>query len=93
MTTSEYAVEPEQLRQQLAYLLLACSSNDRNMILFLVQKLVRGYTPHSLSAQTRDNNADVEAVAGNGSASSLSAIPLALASRQAALYNPRKAIK
>lgn len=93
MTTSEYTIEPEQLHQQLAYLLLACSSNDRNMILFLVQKLVRGYAPHGMSAQTQNNNADAGALAGNGAVSGLSAIPLALASRQAALYNPRKAIK
>ncbi|MEC4719418.1 nucleoside-diphosphate sugar epimerase/dehydratase [Noviherbaspirillum sp. CPCC 100848] len=91
MTTSEYTVEPEQLRQQLAYLLLACSSNDRNMILFLVQKLVRGYTPHSMTTQARDKTADAEVA--NGVTSDLSAIPLALANRQAAIYHPRKAIK
>lgn len=91
MTTSEYTVEPEQLRQQLAYLLLACSSNDRNMILFLVQKLVRGFTPHSMTSQARDKTADEEVA--NGVTSDLSAIPLALASRPAAIYHPRKAIK
>lgn len=95
MTTSEYVVEPEQLRQQLAYLLLACSSNDRNMILFLVQKLVRGYTPHSMTARSQDRAADAEAAGDSvsGTVPDLSAIPLALASRQAALIHPRKAIK
>ncbi|WP_225984542.1 polysaccharide biosynthesis protein [Noviherbaspirillum aerium] len=93
MTTSEYVIEPEELRQQLAYLLLACSNNDRNMILFLVQKLVRGYTPHSLPGHAKDKTADAEGIAPCGNTSELSAIPLAMATRQAALYNPRKVIK
>jgi FlaA1/EpsC-like NDP-sugar epimerase len=45
MTTSEYVIQPEELDQQVAYLMVACNTNDREMILFLVKKLVRGYKP------------------------------------------------
>ncbi len=45
MTTTEYLVEPGVLAQQVAYLLLACSTDDKSMIRFLLQKLVSGYLP------------------------------------------------
>jgi FlaA1/EpsC-like NDP-sugar epimerase len=47
MTTTEYVIAPDALAQQIAYLLLACATNDRDMIKFLVHKLVRGYAPGS----------------------------------------------
>jgi FlaA1/EpsC-like NDP-sugar epimerase len=45
MTTSEYVIDPQELAQQVAYLQVACVTNDKAMIRFLVQKLVRGYRP------------------------------------------------
>ena len=45
MTTTEYVIEPETLEQQVAYLKVACATNDKAMIRFLVQKLVQGYKP------------------------------------------------
>jgi FlaA1/EpsC-like NDP-sugar epimerase len=46
MTTTEYVVDPDVLSQQIAYLMVACSTNDKAMIRFLVQKLVKGYAPN-----------------------------------------------
>jgi FlaA1/EpsC-like NDP-sugar epimerase len=43
MTTTEYVVEPDVLSKQLAYLTLACATNDKEMIKFLLHKLVRGF--------------------------------------------------
>ena len=43
MTTTEYVIEPDVLSRQLAYLMVACATNDVTMIKFVVQKLVRGY--------------------------------------------------
>jgi FlaA1/EpsC-like NDP-sugar epimerase len=45
MTTTEYVIDPDILAQQVAYLMVACATNDKAMIRFLVQKLVRGYSP------------------------------------------------
>jgi FlaA1/EpsC-like NDP-sugar epimerase len=45
MTTTEYLVEPAMLAQQVAYLMVACSTDDKAMIRFLLQKLVAGYLP------------------------------------------------
>jgi FlaA1/EpsC-like NDP-sugar epimerase len=45
MTTTEYVIEPDVLAQQVAYLMVACATNDKAMIRFIVQKLVRGYVP------------------------------------------------
>jgi FlaA1/EpsC-like NDP-sugar epimerase len=45
MTTTEYVIDPDVLAQQVAYLMVACATNDKAMIRFLVQKLVRGYAP------------------------------------------------
>jgi FlaA1/EpsC-like NDP-sugar epimerase len=58
MTTSEYVVEPESLAQQLAYLMVACDTNDHAMIRFVVQKLVKGYhqqivEPEEVAPQTQ----------------------------------------
>lgn len=47
MTTTEYVIEPDVLAQQVAYLMVACATNDQAMIRFMVQKLVRGYAPGS----------------------------------------------
>lgn len=46
MTTTEYVVDPDVLNQQIAYLMVACSTNDKAMIRYLVQKLVKGYAPN-----------------------------------------------
>jgi FlaA1/EpsC-like NDP-sugar epimerase len=48
MTTSEYVIQPEELDQQVAYLMVACNTNDKEMIRFLVRKLVRGYKPQAV---------------------------------------------
>ena len=48
MTTTEYAVAPEVLAQQIAYLMVACATNDKAMITLLVQRLVRGYVQTSV---------------------------------------------
>jgi FlaA1/EpsC-like NDP-sugar epimerase len=45
MTTTEYVIDPDVLAQQIAYLMVACKTNDKDMIRFLVQKLVKGYAP------------------------------------------------
>lgn len=45
MTTTEYVIDPDVLAQQVAYLMVACATNDKTMIKHLVQKLVRGYVP------------------------------------------------
>jgi FlaA1/EpsC-like NDP-sugar epimerase len=45
MTTTEYVIDPDTLAQQVAYLMVACATNDTAMIRLLVKKLVRGYTP------------------------------------------------
>ena len=45
MTTTEYAIDPDTLAQQVAYLMVACATNDTAMIKLLVTRLVRGYTP------------------------------------------------
>lgn len=47
-TTTEYVVDPEVLAQQIAYLMVACKTNDTAMVKFLMQKLVREYTPGSV---------------------------------------------
>jgi FlaA1/EpsC-like NDP-sugar epimerase len=47
MTTTEYVIDPETLSHQVAYLMLAGANNDKAMMRFLVQKLVRGYTPQA----------------------------------------------
>jgi FlaA1/EpsC-like NDP-sugar epimerase len=47
MTTTEYVIDPDVLAQQVAYLTVACATNDKAMIKFLVQKLVRGYAPQT----------------------------------------------
>lgn len=47
-TTTEYVVAPDVLDQQIAYLMVACTTNDTAMIRFLMQKLVRGYAPHAV---------------------------------------------
>ena len=52
MTTTEYVVEPDALARELAYLKVACATNDIAMIKFVVQKLVRGYKPTFGSAET-----------------------------------------
>jgi FlaA1/EpsC-like NDP-sugar epimerase len=46
MTTTEYVIDPDVLAQQIAYLMVACTTNDKAMIRFLVQKLVKGYAPN-----------------------------------------------
>jgi FlaA1/EpsC-like NDP-sugar epimerase len=46
MTTTEYVIDPDVLAQQIAYLMVACTTNDQAMIRFLVQKLVKGYAPN-----------------------------------------------
>lgn len=45
MTTTEYVIAPDVLSQQVAYLMVACATNDKAMIKFLLQRLVRGYSP------------------------------------------------
>lgn len=45
MTTTEYVIDPDTLAQQVAYLMVACATNDTAMIRQLVKKLVRGYVP------------------------------------------------
>jgi FlaA1/EpsC-like NDP-sugar epimerase len=47
MTTAEYLIDPDVLAQHVAYLMVACDTNDKAMIRFLMQKLVRGYAPDS----------------------------------------------
>lgn len=44
-TTTEYVVDPNVLAQQMTYLIAACNTNDTAMIKFLLQKLIREYTP------------------------------------------------
>lgn len=48
MTTTEYMFDPDVLEQQVAYLMVACTTNDKAMIKSLVQKLVRGYRPENI---------------------------------------------
>ncbi len=55
MTTTEYVIAPEVLAQQVAYLMVACSTNDKDMIRFIVQKLVRGYVPDMSSEKFLDD--------------------------------------
>ncbi|SNS65803.1 NDP-sugar epimerase, includes UDP-GlcNAc-inverting 4,6-dehydratase FlaA1 and capsular polysaccharide biosynthesis protein EpsC [Noviherbaspirillum humi] len=43
MTTTEYVIEPDVLSQQVAYLMVACATNDTSMLKILVRKLVHGY--------------------------------------------------
>ncbi len=45
LTTTEYVIDPDVLAQQIAYLMVACNTNDKAMIRLLVQKLVKGYAP------------------------------------------------
>lgn len=47
-TTTEYVIAPDVLAQQIAYLMVACATNDTGMIKFLMQTLVTGYTPENL---------------------------------------------
>ncbi len=61
MTTTEYVIDPDELNQQLIYLMVACTTNDRNMIRFLLQKLVREYTPR---ANDDDMPEDIRALTG-----------------------------
>jgi FlaA1/EpsC-like NDP-sugar epimerase len=49
MTTTEYVIDPQELVQQVAYLKVACATNDKTMIRFLVQKLVQGYRAESMA--------------------------------------------
>lgn len=42
-TTTEYVVAPDVLAQQIAYLMVACATDDTAMIRSLMQKLVKGY--------------------------------------------------
>lgn len=46
MTTTEYMVESALLAQQLAYLMVACATNDCAMIQHMVQKIVKEYVPY-----------------------------------------------
>jgi FlaA1/EpsC-like NDP-sugar epimerase len=46
MTTTEYVIDPDVLAQQIAYLMVACTTNDKAMLRFMVQKLVKGYAPN-----------------------------------------------
>jgi len=46
MTTTEYMIEPGLLAQQLAYLMVACATNDCGMIQHMVQKIVKEYVPY-----------------------------------------------
>ena len=68
MTTTEYAIDPDTLAQQVAYLMVACTTNDKSMIKLLVAKLVRGYTPaiprQSSRRLSREFRAPREAQAG-----------------------------
>lgn len=59
MTTTEYVIEPDALSRQVAYLLVACSTNDKVMIRNLVSKLVVGYKP----SQTDDSEASDQVAA------------------------------
>jgi FlaA1/EpsC-like NDP-sugar epimerase len=45
MTTTEYLVAPELLARHIAYLMVACGTNDKAMIRQLLQRLVKGYAP------------------------------------------------
>lgn len=45
LTTTEYNLDPNVLAQHVAYLMVACDTNDTAMIKFLTQKIVTGYTP------------------------------------------------
>jgi FlaA1/EpsC-like NDP-sugar epimerase len=51
-TTTEYVMKPEVLAQQIAYLMVACATNDTAMIKSLIKELVRGYAPDSTDAPT-----------------------------------------
>lgn len=68
MTTTEYAVEPDVLAQQIAYLMVACATNDKAMITLLVQRLVRGYAKNSpedtVPAMRESGPARLRAVSG-----------------------------
>ncbi|WP_019143179.1 polysaccharide biosynthesis protein [Noviherbaspirillum massiliense] len=64
MTTTEYVVEPDVLAQQVAYLMVACATNDTAMLKLLVKKLVHGYaldTPKE-TAVVQDNSSEEAAV-------------------------------
>jgi hypothetical protein len=45
MTTTEYVIDPDLLSRHIAYLMVACSTNDRAMIRQLLHRLVKGYAP------------------------------------------------
>jgi len=66
MTTSEYVVEPDVLGRELAYLKVACATNDVAMIKFVVQKLVRGYKPSFGGAETEQGAEMAYRKAANG---------------------------
>jgi FlaA1/EpsC-like NDP-sugar epimerase len=45
MTTTEYLVDPDLLARHIAYLMVACGTNDKAMIRQLLHRLVKGYAP------------------------------------------------
>jgi FlaA1/EpsC-like NDP-sugar epimerase len=45
MTATEYVIEPDLLARDIAYLMVACSTNDKALIRQLLHRLVKGYAP------------------------------------------------
>lgn len=52
MMTREPVVDPETLKKQIAYLMLACSTNDIQMIRLLLKRIVEGYTSSANEAES-----------------------------------------